>query len=72
MKVYHTLQMLTEAHKSQSPEEFKKTYDAAMYGLQNCFGEPGYGPFASLDTANADINRRKYLDPENTPDYNFV
>lgn len=61
MIVNDTLQNLSEAYKNQSPEEFKKTYEKAMFGLYRCFGEPGYGPFASLDTRNADLNREPFM-----------
>lgn len=61
MMVNAALQDLIEAHKTQSPEEFKMTYDKAMLGLSRCFGEPGYGPFASLDTRYADINREPFM-----------
>jgi len=61
LKVYVALLDLAERHKTQSPEEFAKTYRESMFKIQNCLGDPGYGPVASLDTERADENRRSFI-----------
>jgi len=61
MQLNDAVQDLTKAHASQSPEEFMKSYQEAMFKIQSCFGEPGYGPVASLDTENADKNREEFV-----------
>lgn len=61
MEVRKALLSLEEAHKTQSPEEFLKTYREALGEVQGCFGEPGYAPVASLDTENADRNREPFV-----------
>ncbi len=62
LKVYAALLELAERHKTESPEEFATSYQAALGKVQSCLGEPGYGPVASLDTELADENRRKFID----------
>lgn len=61
LRVYDTLLSLEAAHKTQSPEEFQKTYNAAMFKMQDALGDPGFGPVASLDTERADIHRSRYV-----------
>lgn len=61
MRVYDTLKDLAERHGSETPEDFAKSYRKALLDVQGCFGEPGYGPVASLDTENADINREPFV-----------
>ena len=61
MKVYDTLKGLAKRHGRETPEEFARTYRKAISHVQGCFGEPGYGPVASLDTENADINRDPFV-----------
>ncbi|AUH64206.1 hypothetical protein CX676_08595 [Paracoccus zhejiangensis] len=60
LRVYDAVLELAEAHKTQTPEEFAKTYRTAMFKIQHSLGEPGLGPVASLDTERADINRGAY------------
>ena len=61
MRVYDTLKHLAERHRDSAPEEFAKAYRKAFLDIQGCLGEPGYGPVASLDTENADINREPFV-----------
>ena len=61
MRVYETLNDLAERHGSESPEDFAQSYCRALSAVQGCFGEPGYGPVASLDTENADILRGPFV-----------
>lgn len=59
--VHQTVTQLTELHKTATPAEFAKAYRDAVSTIQSCFGEPGYGPVASLDTEYADINREPFV-----------
>jgi hypothetical protein len=59
MQVNRAIAELAKAHAAQTPEEFAKTYRAQMLKVQNCLGDPGFGPVASLDTERADLNRRR-------------
>lgn len=61
MRVYDQVLKLQEAHRSMSPEDFAAAYRKAWGEVQNCFGEPGFGPVASLDTENADVNREPFV-----------
>ena len=61
MRVYDSLKDLAERHGRETPEAFAQSYRKAMLAMQGCFGEPGYGPVASLDTENADINRDPFV-----------
>ena len=62
MRVYDEVLKLAEAHKTLDEAGFAEAYRAAMLRMQNCFGEPGYGPVASLDTENADLNRKPFVE----------
>lgn len=57
MRVYGAVEKLAQAHATQSPEEFAETYRKQLLNVQNCLGDPGFGPVASLDTERADVNR---------------
>ncbi len=61
LKVYVGLLDLEKAHETQTPEEFQKTYDAALTAVQAGLGDPGFGPVASLSTERADVNRSKIV-----------
>jgi len=61
LQVYDTLLNLVKAHETQSPDEFQKSYLAALGRIQSFLGEPGFGPVASLDTERADVNRSEYV-----------
>ncbi|GAB4353990.1 MAG: hypothetical protein ACPW60_14125 [Methylohalobius sp. ZOD2] len=61
MQVYDTLRDLARRHSEESPEEFAQSYRQALLKVQDCLGEPGYAPVASLDTENADINRKPFV-----------
>ena len=49
--------VLAAAHATLSPEEFAETYRKTVLSVQGCFGDPGFGPVASLNTERADQNR---------------
>lgn len=57
MQVHRAVDALAKAHATQTPAEFAKTYQDQMLKVQNCLGDPGFGPVASLDTERADMNR---------------
>ena len=61
LKVYDAVLKLEQAHATQTPEQFQKTYRAALTEVQVGLGDPGFGPVASLDTERADINRSSYV-----------
>jgi hypothetical protein len=61
IKVYDALLGLEKAHATQSPEEFQKTYTAALLNVQGDLGDPGFGPVASLDTERADVHRERFV-----------
>ena len=65
LKVYEALRGLTDMHKSAKSESDKKTfadaYRQALGRIQSCFGDPGFGPVASLDTERADENRKEFV-----------
>ncbi|NKC17207.1 MAG: hypothetical protein GKR94_34945 [Gammaproteobacteria bacterium] len=61
MRVYDALKDLAARHRRESPEDFAKSYRAALLRVQGCLGDPGYGPVASLDTERADINRGPFV-----------
>ncbi len=61
MRVYDALLDLEQQHSQQNPEEFAQSYRKALLKAQGCLGDPGYGPVASLDTENADINREPFV-----------
>ena len=58
MRVYDTVRDLEQQHQQQSPEAFAESYREALLKVQNSLGDAGYAPIASLDTENADINRK--------------
>lgn len=66
MRVYDTLRDLAARHANESPEAFANSYRDALLKMQGCLGEPGYGPVASLDTENADINREPFVTKADT------
>jgi hypothetical protein len=61
MRVYDALLDLEQQYSQQTPEEFAQSYRKALLKVQGCLGDPGYGPVASLDTENADINREPFV-----------
>lgn len=58
LRVYRAIEALAEAHGRQTPEEFAASFRSRLLEVQNCLGDPGFGPVASLDTERADLNRR--------------
>jgi len=61
LKMYDVLLRLEKAHQKETPEEFAKTFAAALGDVQLGLGDAGFGPVASLATERADINRRPAL-----------
>jgi hypothetical protein len=59
MKVNRAIRVLADAHATQDAETFAKTYAAQLLAVQNCLGDMGFGPVASLDTERADMNRMR-------------
>jgi len=55
------LKSLEAAHGNQSPDDFQKTYRKTLQQIQLGFGDPGFGPVASLATERADVNRAEYV-----------
>ncbi|MEL6479379.1 MAG: hypothetical protein AAFR17_18785 [Pseudomonadota bacterium] len=65
LRVRRALIALEKAH-AEGPEAFAKAWakwvagkDNKLGGIQNYLGDPGFGPVASLDTENADLNRQE-------------
>jgi len=61
LKVYAELKSLGTRHAALDAKSFTLEYNKALARVQNCLGSPGYAPIASLDTATAEQNRRKFL-----------
>ena len=62
LKVYDALIALAEEHRStEDAQRFAERYAEALGKVQNCLGDPGYGPVASLDTEHADENRKDFV-----------
>ncbi len=61
IKVRAEVVALAEKHKTEDPEAFRQSYIAALGRVQGCLGDAGIAPSASLDTENADLNRRRYI-----------
>ena len=61
VQVYDQVLGLTKLHASADAETFAKAYRAAVLKVQDDLGDPGFGPVASLDTEQADIHRRNYI-----------
>ncbi|WP_138469426.1 hypothetical protein [Poseidonocella sp. HB161398] len=59
LRVRKALAGLEEAHRSQDPQSFARTWRAAFLELQGDLGDPGFGPVASLATERADLNREE-------------
>lgn len=57
--LYDEVKKLAEIHKNSDAKTFAKAYRTALLNVQNCLGDPGYAPVASLDTERADMNRRE-------------
>jgi hypothetical protein len=63
LKLYAELKCLAEKYRApgSNPSTFAAEYRKSLTRIQNCLGSPGYAPIASLDTANADINRGPFV-----------
>ncbi|MEM7506983.1 MAG: hypothetical protein AAF415_09550 [Pseudomonadota bacterium] len=57
LRVRRAVLALETAHAEQDAETFAKTFATQLGTVQNYLGDPGFGPVASLDTENADLNR---------------
>lgn len=62
IRLNEVINTLAEAHANQSPEDFAKTYCEQLTTVQDCLGDPGFGPVASLDTERADLNRASEIE----------
>jgi hypothetical protein len=58
LRVLGELRGLAKLHPTSTPEAFAAAYRAAFLRVQNCLGSQGVGPTASLDTENAERNRK--------------
>ncbi|MEM8698991.1 MAG: hypothetical protein AAGF44_07440 [Pseudomonadota bacterium] len=65
LRVRRALIALQKAH-DEGPKAFAEAWakwiagkDNELGGVQNYLGDPGFGPVASLDTENADLNREE-------------
>ena len=61
LRVYEALLALEAQYDPASMDGFAEQYADAITKTQNCLGDPGYGPIASLDTERADENRRIFM-----------
>ena len=64
LKVYGELKSLAAKHAGSTPDAFAPEYNKALAHIQNCLGSPGFAPVASMDTENADTNRRKFIEAQ--------
>ena len=63
MRVKQALAELSQSYESQTnPEAFAAIYKSKLREVQGCLGDPGFGPVASLDTGNADSNRKEWIE----------
>jgi hypothetical protein len=60
LKLRRALLELAGQHGRLTPEDFRELYIAKLVELQNCLGSQGLAPVASLDTANAERNRKDF------------
>lgn len=61
LKLFAALRELAALHGKSDPAAFAKTYRKKLIECQNCLASAGYAPVASLDTANADENRKPFV-----------
>jgi hypothetical protein len=57
LRVRRALLALQKAHAAGDADAFAKAYRETLIMVQGDLGDPGFGPVASLDTENADLNR---------------
>jgi len=62
MRVRNAVRTLAAAHGTATPEQFETLWRAALTGVQNDLGSPGFAPVASNDTSNADRNRQPFVE----------
>jgi hypothetical protein len=60
LRVYFGLGQLAEIHRAGDIAKFAKAYRQKLVQLQNSLGSPGFAPVASLDSLNADLNRKAF------------
>ena len=61
MRLYAALKELADKYPKLAPEAFAVEYRKTLAKVQNSLGSPGFAPIASLDTANADTNRKNFI-----------
>ncbi len=66
MRVYSELLALSKKHENEDAEAFQDSYQKALAKVQNCLGDMGYAPLASLATERASINHESFLKGQKT------
>jgi hypothetical protein len=61
LRVSGAIRSLAAQHAGSTPAAFAAAYRAALLGVQNDLGSPGYAPEASLDAQNAALNRAPFV-----------
>jgi hypothetical protein len=64
LRAYAELKDLAAKYESLGPsgaDAFAGEYRKFLASIQNCLGSPGFAPIASLDTRNADLNRKSFV-----------
>ena len=65
LKVYAELKKLSALYETPGAgsraDVFAAEYRKFLARIQNCLGSPGFAPIASVDTANADDNRKPFV-----------
>jgi len=61
LRLYAALKELAAKYPDLTPALFAPEYRRTLARIQNSLGSPGFAPVASLDTANADRNRIKFV-----------
>ena len=64
LRVRNAVRTLAAVHATSSPEQFDALWRAALVGVQNDLGSPGFAPVASNDTAHADCNRQPWVEAQ--------
>jgi hypothetical protein len=61
LRLYGAIKELADKYPTLTPAAFAAEYRKTLAKIQNSLGSPGYAPVASLDTANADANRKDFI-----------
>jgi hypothetical protein len=61
LRLYAAVKELADKHPKLTPAAFALEYRKTLARIQNSLGSPGFAPVASLDTAMADSNRKKFI-----------